>query len=138
MGRRRIRQANQQAKRTSRECPARRPRLPALAYLIFKARWFRRLALHLENSQQTNCSQAFFDPKDKAVTVISRPRMFRPRYRPLGALLFRTRFVQQLLGSPFAVYNGNNHPVHEGDCANNHCTSKNAASADETGREIDD
>lgn len=138
MGSRRTRQAHHQAGRISGESPTRQPRIPALAYLILNARWFRRLALHLNNRHETNRPPAFSSPMGNPTGNTLQPGMFRPRYHPLGALLFRTRVVQRLLGDSFVAPRGPANPVQNTDCARPHICDVNDAASEQRGLDIGD
>jgi len=137
MGSRRTRQAHHQAGRISGEPPARQPRIPAPAHLILNGRWFRRLALHLDNRHETNRSPASSSPMGTPIGNTLQPRMFRPRYRPLGALLFRTRVVQRLLGDSFVAPRGPANPVQDADCTRAHICDENAAASEQRGVNMD-
>lgn len=137
MDSRRTRQAHHQAGRISRESPTRQPRIPALAYLILIARWFRRLALQLDNRHETNRSPASSSSMGTPIGNILQPRMFRSRYRPVGALLFRTRVVQRLLGDSFVAPRGPANPVQDTDCARPHICDVNTAAFEQRGVDMD-
>lgn len=137
MGSRRTRQAHHQAGRISGEPPARQPRIPALAHLILNGRWFQRLALHMNNRHETNRTPASSSPMRTPTGNTLQPGMFRPRYRPVGALLFRTRVVQRLLGDSFVAPRGPANPVQDTDCARPHICDVNTAAFEQRGVDMD-
>lgn len=104
MGGRRSREADEQRKRLKPEKGTYSPHMPALARIIMNSRTFQRLMERLDTREgvKPGGMPRFHEPTPSRSSERLLPEKGRyiPRMHPLGSLVFRTRFVQQLLGNP--------------------------------------
>jgi hypothetical protein len=107
MGGRRSREAEQQAEGLRTGHPRPGPRLPVLARIIMNSRAFQRLMERLDTREGARPGEhrqtrtpAPSRPSDR---ILPEKGPFIPRMHPLGGMLFRTRFVQRVLGYPLST-----------------------------------
>lgn len=105
MGGRRSREAREQAERLRNEPTIRQPRVPPLAALIMNSRTFKRLMERLDTREGGPADRSGPSrppaPSQPSDRVLPEKGRFEPRMHPLGGIVFRSRFIQRLLGNPF-------------------------------------
>lgn len=122
MGGRRSREAEQQADRLRQARMPYQPHMPALARIILGSRVFQRLMERLDTREGVKLGKTprFNEPTPSRPSERLLPERgpFVPRMHPLGGMVFRTRFVQRLLGNPIgkiaAPVSDSNGPKSEG------------------------
>ncbi len=109
MGGRRSREAEQQAKRIEDASRPYEPHMPALARIIIGSRAFQRLMDRLDTREgkRLDNTPAARQPSPfrSSERLLPEKGPFVPRMHPLGGMVYRTRFVQRLLGNPLAGTN---------------------------------
>lgn len=105
MGGRRSREAKEQSERLRNAPTMPQPRIPPLARLIMNSKAFKRLMERLDTREgagpEHGRPQRQPAPANPSDRVLPEKGSYVPRMHPLGGLVYRTRFVQRLLGSPF-------------------------------------
>lgn len=104
IGGRRSREAESQAGRLRDRYPRPSPHMSILARIIINSRTFQRLIDRLDTRegvrQESSRSSGQPAPSRPSDPVMPEKGPFRPRMHPLGSMVFRSRFVQRLLGNP--------------------------------------